>query len=200
LGAVGKHTLLIHPRFGSWFFIGGVLTTLDLSSDADVRRVPDLCGSCTKCIDACPTGAIEPYSVDATRCISYLTIEHRSLIAAEFEEPMRDAGFIYGCDICQEVCPHNQPLPAGSARAAGVADANAAYSAFESGVDRVEQGTRFDLLRVLGWSEEDKRVALQRSAMKRAKRWMFKRNALVVLGRPQDPALEERDGVDVDNA
>lgn len=202
LGAIGKHTLLIHPRWGSWFFLGGILTTLELPAES--RVVPDLCGGCTKCIDACPTGAIKPYSVDATRCISYLTIEHRSDIDPEVHGAMRDAGYVFGCDICQEVCPHNQPLPASSARVTSIPESHDAYTAFEDAPDRVRGGQGFDLLKVLGWSEADRQAAVQRSSMKRAKLWMFKRNAAILAGKrvPATPSSEsdERNGVDVDNA
>lgn len=188
LGAIGKHTLLIHPRWGSWCFIGGILTTLDLPTNE--RTVPDLCGSCSKCIDACPTGAIEPYSVDATKCISYLTIEHRSAIDEQFHSAMRDAEYVFGCDICQEVCPHNQPITPGSPRATALPEHSVAYQAFESAPDRTHQGTALDLLKVLGWSEEERRDAVERSAMKRAKLWMFQRNAAIVADSPipDDPA------------
>lgn len=109
VGWVGKHTLIIHPRLGSYMFLGAVFTTLPLAPVADQPVITDHCGTCTRCIDACPTRAISPYSVDASRCISYLTIEHRSTIAPEFHASI--SNWIYGCDICQEVCPHNSPRP-----------------------------------------------------------------------------------------
>jgi epoxyqueuosine reductase len=106
LGWLGKHTNLITPEFGSWVFIGELLLDLDLEIDAD--RVEDHCGTCTLCIDACPTQAItEPYVVDSNKCISYATIELRT---PELPEKIQAgvSGWLYGCDICQDVCPWNR--------------------------------------------------------------------------------------------
>lgn len=102
LGWVGKHTNLIHPKMGSWFFIGEILTAHDLEPDGPMK---DYCGTCTKCMDACPTQALTPYQIDATKCISYLTIELRDRMPDAFRGKTQD--WVYGCDICQEVCPWN---------------------------------------------------------------------------------------------
>jgi epoxyqueuosine reductase len=184
LGSIGKHTLLIEPGVGSWLLIGELLTTLpieatgDPSPSADDRRRggPDVCGSCTRCIDACPTGCIEPFRVDAARCISYLTIEHRERIDPEQHAAIGD--WIFGCDVCQEVCPHGRPT-----RRSRRQPRHEGYAARRDG---------FDLLEVLGWTEDDRREAFTTSAMKRAKLPMMKRNALIAAGNrlvagPRDP-------------
>jgi len=164
LGAVGKHTLLIDPGVGSYLFLGEVITTLPLAPSTPAEIDP--CGSCTRCIDACPTDAITPWSVDATRCISYLTIEHRTAIDEGYHEAMGD--WIFGCDICQEVCPHNQP-----SERSGSATVYPAYKPRHEG---------FDLLAVIDWDEAARREAFTRSAMKRAKLPMMRRNALIAAG------------------
>ena len=100
----GKSTMGIHPQLGTWFFLSVILTTLDFEPDAPL---PDRCGRCTRCIDACPTGAIDrPYHLDARRCISYLTIENKGPIPEEFRVAMGDR--IFGCDDCLDACPWNR--------------------------------------------------------------------------------------------
>jgi epoxyqueuosine reductase len=112
LGWTGKNTCLIHPKLGSYGFLAVLLTSLPVQEELALTVQPDRCGSCRRCLDACPTGAlIAPYQMDATRCISYLTIEHRGLIAPELMEGMGRQ--VFGCDICQDVCPWNRKAPIG---------------------------------------------------------------------------------------
>jgi len=104
VGWLGKHTNLITRELGSWVFLGEVILDLELEYD---QPIPDYCGSCTACIEACPTGAIvEPYVLDSNKCISYLTIEHRESISPELASNLQN--WVYGCDICQDVCPWNR--------------------------------------------------------------------------------------------
>ncbi len=160
IGWMGKHTCVIHPRIGSWILLGEVLTTAVLPPD---EPGVDHCGSCTRCIDACPTGAITaPYQLDARRCISYLTIEHRGEIEQELRSKVGE--WLYGCDICQDVCPFNRRAPE--------ADEPALRPRFASGT--------LDVNEVLGWTGADYRNALKGSAMKRVKLPILQRNAAVV--------------------
>lgn len=166
IGRVGKNTLVIRRGEGSWFVLGEVLTTLELEPSQNDKTKHDPCGTCTRCIDACPTQAITPFAVDGSRCLSYTTIEHRGPIDPALFAPTGD--WLFGCDICQEVCPHNQPT--NRKRELQVLEA---YEPRRTG---------FDLLEVLSWTEADRREAFVTSAMKRAKLEMFKRNALICAG------------------
>jgi epoxyqueuosine reductase len=118
LGWTGKNTCLIHPKLGSFGFLAVLLTSLEMErkeGPAAPLTLPDRCGSCTRCLEACPTGAlIAPYQMDATKCISYLTIEHKGPIDAELMEGMGRQ--VFGCDICQDVCPWNRKAPVSADR------------------------------------------------------------------------------------
>ncbi|HTL97130.1 MAG TPA: tRNA epoxyqueuosine(34) reductase QueG [Gemmatimonadaceae bacterium] len=168
LGWLGKNTMLINPALGSYFFIGSLFLALDLAADAPFTA--DHCGRCTRCLDACPTQAFaEAHVLDARRCISYLTIELRGDMAPEMRPLVGE--LLYGCDVCQEVCPWNQKF-ARQLR-------EPAFSPRETVVDRGARSMARDLLAM---SEETFSTAFARSPMKRAKLRGLKRNAAVVLG------------------
>lgn len=180
LGWVGKHTLVIRPGVGSFILLGGFATTLPLSP-VNERAEPDHCGSCTRCLDACPTGALTPYSIDARRCISYLTVEHRSTIDPELQGAMGQ--WVFGCDVCQTVCPHNSPRP-GEDAATLSRTVNPAYAS--------DRGS-LPLPQLLGWTADQRRDALTASPMKRASLEMMRRSAAAAAGnslrRSDDPDL-----------
>lgn len=167
LGWFGKNTNLIHPQIGSFFFIGALFVDLDLEADAPFEA--DRCGTCTRCLDACPTGAIvEPRVVNATRCISYLTIETKGGIPLELREGIGD--LVYGCDICQDVCPWNVSF----ARDLRLEELRPR--------DSLSGDSRSIARRILDMGEEEFRATFRRSPMKRAKMRGLKRNAAVALG------------------
>lgn len=113
LGWTGKNTCLIHPKLGSYGFLAVLLTSLEATPKDQRPEVPDRCGTCRRCLEACPTGAlIAPYQMDAARCIAYLTIEHRGPISSELMNGMGRQ--VFGCDICQDVCPWNRKAPFGA--------------------------------------------------------------------------------------
>jgi len=164
IGWIGKHTNLIHRDHGSWFFLGAIITDQTLPYDSPV---PDYCGSCTRCLEACPTDAIvDEYVLDARKCLSYLTIEYRG---AELppEEAEHMEGWIFGCDICQEVCPWNYRFEH--------ATGDPRFLPREENVDR-------DLSEWLELSEEDYRRRFRHSPVKRAKYSGLKRNIRTAIG------------------
>jgi epoxyqueuosine reductase len=163
LGWIGKHTNLITREYGSWVFLGEIVTNLELTCDAET--VEDHCGTCTRCLEACPTQAIvAPNLVDSRRCLSYATIELRSLaLPREITQDL--SGWLYGCDICQDVCPWNR---------------------FEkpTEIERFEprEGqTAVELQEVLSYSHEEYARRFRRSAIKRAKLGGLQRNARALL-------------------
>jgi epoxyqueuosine reductase len=163
LGWIGKHTNLITKEFGSWVFLGELLLSIELDYDSFIE--PDHCGKCRACIDACPTRAIiEPYQLDATRCISYGTIELRE---TELPEPIRSnlEGWVFGCDICQDVCPWSR------------FSKETAEDRFEPREGAVEPSLR----EMVEMSQEEFSTRFRKSAIKRAKIAGLKRNALAVM-------------------
>jgi epoxyqueuosine reductase len=160
LGWIGKNTNLIAPGAGSYFFIGTVLTTAELVADGPVA---DHCGTCTACLEACPTAAFPaPWVLDARRCLAYLTIEHRGAIADELKPHVRD--WLFGCDICQDVCPWNRKAP--PAREPALAPA----------------GPLESLETLLALDDATFRARFRGTALFRAKRSGLARNAALVLG------------------
>jgi epoxyqueuosine reductase len=161
IGWLGKNTCIINEEIGSWIFLGEVISTLALPPD---EPAVDRCGTCTRCIDACPTHAItEPYQLDARRCISYLNIEHRTPLDQSIGGEL--ANWLYGCDICQDVCPWNKRAP------------DSADSAFKP---RFPSGT-IDLRQLLQWNDEQYRTTLRGSAMKRVKLPILQHNARLLM-------------------
>lgn len=173
LGWLGKHTNVITREFGSWVFLGELLLSAELDYDSYVEK--DHCGKCTACLDACPTGAIiEPYKLDATRCISYGTIELRS---EELPKVMQEnlEGWVYGCDICQDVCPwsrFSKPTP------------EARFTP-RPGI------TELSLQALAEMSQEEFSTRFRRSAIKRAKVSGLRRNAKALLYRITKQAAKE---------
>ncbi|MBM4110813.1 MAG: tRNA epoxyqueuosine(34) reductase QueG [Phycisphaerae bacterium] len=175
---IGKHTLGIAPGLGSWILLGELLTTLELEPTRSAAGLgADPCGACTACIEACPTQAITPWSVDASRCISTFTLEERGDGSAWLADSVGD--WLFGCDLCQEVCPHNAPTV--RSREAGI------HPDFDG------RGASHDLLTVLGWTEADRTEAFLAGTLKRVSLGMARRNAVHVAA----AAIRERRGSEV---
>jgi epoxyqueuosine reductase len=184
LGWLAKNTCLIHEESGSWLFLGAIVTTLDLAASLGPAEAPapDLCGNCRLCIEACPTAAIvEPHVLDARRCISYLTIELRGTIPDEFREPI--GRHVFGCDICQDVCPWNDQAPV------------TASSRFEPRQRGPNSLFSPDLEWLISLTEEEFREVFRGSPVKRTKWRGLVRNACIALGnsglRPGEPRHKE---------
>jgi epoxyqueuosine reductase len=180
LGWIGKNTCLINPELGSWLFLGEIICTLPLEPDTQGL---EQCGSCTRCLEACPTGAlVEPGVLDSNRCLSYLTIELRSAIPDEHRPAL--GSHIYGCDICQEVCPYNRPAP-------------------RSDADEWQPRAGLDLPRLVElWHQPDAelRRLTKGGPMTRTKIVGLRRNLAVAIGNSGDAdaieALDDAGGAD----
>ncbi len=175
VGWIGKNTCILNQKLGSWLFLGVILTSLELEPDLPA---PDRCGSCTRCIDACPTDAlVAPYQLDSNRCISYLTIEKRGAIAEDMRGGMGHE--VFGCDICQDVCPWNRKAPATDA------------AEFQPREGLVNPALEW----LAGMSVEEFQEKFRGSAVRRAKRSGLRRNAVIAMGNSGDksfgPLLEK---------
>jgi epoxyqueuosine reductase len=175
VGWIGKNTCIINQKAGSWLFLGVILTSVELEPDLPAA---DRCGSCTRCIDACPTDALlAPYQLDSNKCISYLTIEKRGEIPQDLRSGMGQQ--VFGCDICQDVCPWNRKAPPTTAN---------------------ELEPRPELVNpALEWlaqiNPEEARRVFKQSPIRRAKRSGLRRNAVIAMGNSKNrgflPLLEE---------
>ena len=170
LGWFGKSTNILTPSHGSWVLLGQVITDLDLEPDPPLQKT---CGDCVRCIDDCPTGAIvAPFVVDNARCISYQTIENRGVIPLEMRPLIGD--WVFGCDICQDVCPVNRKAekPLQPIQKAGA----------------ISPSGKLDLVELLALSEDEFRARFQGTSIMRAKRVGLQKNACVALGNNRDEA------------
>ena len=172
LGVIGLNGCLITPEFGSYVLLCEIVCNLPLAVDSPAAGD---CGRCGRCLDACPTGALQPDAlVDARKCISYLTIEHRGAIDASLWPKM--GTWVFGCDRCQAVCPHNEDLPAGD----------------QEFCSRGEILGRAQLADILNWRRDDWDLATRGSPMRRATFDMFLRNAIVAIGNSGAPPKADR--------
>ena len=175
VGWIGKNTCLLNQKLGSWLFLGVILTSLELTPDLPA---PDRCGTCTRCLDACPTDAfLGPYQLDANKCISYLTIEKRGVIPHELRDGM--GRHIFGCDICQDVCPWNRKAPVSST------------PEFQSRENLVNPALEW----LAEMTPENFRETFRGSPVRRTKLSGLKRNAAIAMGNSGDrkflPSLEK---------
>jgi epoxyqueuosine reductase len=186
VGWLGKNTCLIHERLGSWLFLGLILTAWEMKLTAEFPSpvpAPDRCGTCTRCLDACPTQAfLGPRQLDASRCISYLTIEKRGPIPEELRTGV--GRHVFGCDICQEVCPWNRKAPASAS----------------SGLQPRPELVNPDLEWLASIGDQEFQDSFRGSPIRRAKRSGLRRNAIVAMGNSGDgrflPILERLAGDD----
>ena len=170
VGWIGKNTCILNQKLGSWLFLGVILTSLELEPDLPA---PERCGSCTRCIDACPTDAlVEPYQLDSNRCISYLTIEHRGAIPLDMRAGMGHE--VFGCDICQDVCPWNRKAPATTA------------AEFQPREGLVNPALEW----LADMTGEEFREKFRGSAVRRTKRSGLRRNAVIAMGNSGDRRFE----------
>jgi epoxyqueuosine reductase len=166
VGWIGKNTCIINQKMGSWLFLGVILTSLELEPDFPA---PDRCGTCTRCIDACPTEALTaPYQLDSNKCISYLTIEKRGAIPEEIRSQM--GRHVFGCDICQDVCPWNRKAPVTTA------------PGFEPRPELVNPALEW----LAQMNAEEFRQMFLRSPVRRAKLSGLRRNAVIAVGNSAD--------------
>ncbi|HEX8924149.1 MAG TPA: tRNA epoxyqueuosine(34) reductase QueG [Terriglobales bacterium] len=169
IGWIGKNACILNEKLGSWLFLGVILTNLALQPSMPAT---DRCGSCTRCLDACPTNAfIAPHQLDATRCISYLTIEKRGTIPEEIRAAM--GRHVFGCDVCQDVCPWNRKAPFG------------VMPELRTRKERVNPA----LERLAGMNIDEFRESFRRSPVKRSKLSGLKRNVAIAIGNSGDTSL-----------
>lgn len=179
IGWIGKNTCIINQKLGSWLFLGVILTSLDLAPAAGGLPAPDRCGSCTRCLDACPTHAFTaPYLLDSNKCIAYLTIEKRGQLPEDDDLRSQIGRHVFGCDICQDVCPWNRKAPATSA------------SEFQPRPELVNPALEW----LAEISDDEFRRLFRSSPLRRTKRGGLRRNAIIAMGNSGDkkfrPVLE----------
>ncbi|MBN2048732.1 MAG: tRNA epoxyqueuosine(34) reductase QueG [Anaerolineaceae bacterium] len=169
LGWIGRNALLIHPRFGSCFFLAEIFIDLELTADVDL--IPDRCGTCRRCVEACPTQCIQDNrTIDARKCLSYLTIEHKGVIP-ESLRPAFGPDHLFGCDLCQQVCPWNQKPQT---------------TPISTPFSPIDTLTKVDLVNDLTLTEQEFKTRYEHTPIIRAKRRGYVRNLCVLLGNRKD--------------